>query len=136
VAAVFGGFMRILAGLTVLTLLLTSCASNYHFQSESNPQKWEGQNISAVEQKWGSADQVFHTRRGTSYYLYATTSGRNFFGSTTTNFALSSYNMFPMRGQGGMKCSAVFETNAQGIITSTSHTGSNCGGEWAPNGKQ
>ncbi|MES2218415.1 MAG: hypothetical protein V4501_08380 [Pseudomonadota bacterium] len=127
----------LLAGLAVISLLLTSCASqHYHYQSESNPQKWEGHNISEVQQHWGSADQVLHARNGNSYYLYTTTSGNSFFNSTSTNFSLSSYNMFPMRGQSGMKCSALFETNAKGVITSTSHAGNNCGGEWAPNKKQ
>ena len=127
--------MRTLTCFAVITLLLTSCASNYHYQSESNPQKWEGQNITAVEQRWGSADQIMHTRSGKSYYLYTTTSGSNFFSSTTTNFSLASNNAFPLRGQNGMKCSTLFETNAQGIITATSHAGDNCGGEWAPNKK-
>jgi hypothetical protein len=124
--------MRSLTGIALITLLLTSCASNYHYQSESNPQKWEGQNISAVQTRWGSADQIMHTRSGKSYYLYTTTSGSNFFSSTTTNFSLSSNNAFPLHGQNGMKCSTLFETDAKGTIISTSHAGSNCGGEWAP----
>jgi hypothetical protein len=129
--------MRFIAGLATVTLLLTSCAStHYHYQSESDPQKWVGQNISALQQQWGSADQVMHTRSGNSYYLYTATSGRNFFGSTTTNFGLmQTEHAFPMAGQSGMKCTALFVINAQGVVTSATHSGDNCGGEWAPNKK-
>jgi hypothetical protein len=127
--------MRSLIGIAVISLFLTSCANSYHYQSESTPQKWEGQNISAVQKRWGSADQIMHTRSGNSFYLYTTTSGGSFFASTSTNFNLASNPAFPNRGQNGMKCSTLFETDAKGTIISATHAGDNCGGEWAPGKK-
>ncbi len=117
-----------------ITLCLNSCAKNYHYQSESNPNQYLGKNISVVQKQWGSADQTFVARSGNTFYLYTTTSGKNFFNSTTTNFGLlENDSEFPIRGQFGLSCSAVFKTDKNGIIISTTHTGSNCGGEWAPN---
>jgi len=129
--------MKLSISLTFCALLLSACSTaNYHYQSEQNPQKWEGQNISVVEKKWGTADQTFHTRNGTSYYIYSTTSGRNFFTATSTNFALAETNPeFYQQTQMGLQCTAIFKTNKNNIIIGTSHAGSNCGGEWAPNSR-
>lgn len=119
---------------SLCALLLSACSSpSYHYQREDNPQSWQGKNISAVQKQWGAADQVFETRSGNTYYVYTTSAGRNFFDSTTTNFALEENGAdFPLRGQAGLKCSAIFKTNAKNIVIATSHMGSNCGGEWAP----
>lgn len=119
----------------LLSLSLISCSSvNYHYQSEDHPEEWVGKNMSDVKKRWGLADQVFHTRSGTSYYVYTTSSGRNFFNSTTTNFQLTESGAdFPLRGVGGVKCSAIFKTDKNDTVIATSHYGSNCGGEWAPN---
>ncbi len=125
--------MKSLFVATLSIFLLASCASqNYHYQNETQPQNWMGKNISQVKKQWGVADQVFHTRTGTSYYVYNTHSGANFY-ATTTNFSLlESGQDFPLRGQTGLQCSAIFKTDQQGTIISTSHYGSNCGGEWGP----
>ncbi len=126
--------MKSFLGIACITLLLSSCASqNYHYQSQSNPQKWEGKNIAEVQKRWGSADQVFHTRSGVSYYLYDSNSGANFFSSTSTNFSLAESSVdFPLRNQIQLQCTAIFKTDKNNIIISTSHSGSNCGGQWAP----
>lgn len=126
--------MKLLISLAMCSLLLTACASNYHYQSETQPNQFLGKNISLVQKQWGSADQTLHTRTGTSYYLYTTSSGRNAFYATRTNFALLQDDAeFPARGQLGLECSAIFKTDKNGVITGTSHAGTNCGGEWAPN---
>ncbi|MEO8401144.1 MAG: hypothetical protein ABI597_05015 [Gammaproteobacteria bacterium] len=127
--------MKYLARITLCTLLLSACSTTpYHYQSHENPQEWKGKNISQVVARWGTADQIFHTRSGASFYLYMTSSGRNFFDATTTNFALTETGGdFPLRGQSGLQCSAIFKTDKNNIIIATSHSGSNCGGEWAPN---
>ncbi|HSW69907.1 MAG TPA: hypothetical protein VLI69_07145 [Gammaproteobacteria bacterium] len=126
--------MKFLTSLGIYTLFLTSCATSYHYQNEDNPNQFIGKNISVVQKKWGIADQTFVTRNGTAYYLYSSSSGKNFFYSTRTNFALLQNDAeFPSRAQFGLECSAVFKTARDGTIMSTSHTGSNCGGEWAPN---
>jgi hypothetical protein len=126
--------MRYLVILAIFSLFLTACATNYHYQSENNPNQYLGKNIAVVQKQWGSADQVFHTRSGASYYLYSTTSGNNFFTATSTNFSLLQNDAeFPSTGRFGLQCSAIFKTDKNDIIVSTSHAGSNCGGEWAPN---
>jgi hypothetical protein len=127
--------MRFLSGIVLCGLLLSSCSSpRYHYQSENNPKQWKGQNISAVQAKWGSADQVFHTRSGVSYYVYTTDSGKNFFSETTTNFNLAQSSPYiPAYTQSGLKCTAIFQTDKNGVIIATTHSGNNCGGEWAPN---
>jgi hypothetical protein len=126
--------MKRLIAIGICCILSTACSTTkYHYQSESKPQQWKGQNISAVEKTWGTADQVFHTRSGVSYWLYSTESGSSFFNSTRTNFSvLETGSDFPLRGQNGLQCSAIFKTDKNNIIIATSHTGSNCGGEWAP----
>ena len=127
--------MKKITTLALSYLLLTACATNYHYQSENKPQLWIGQNISAVHKQWGTADQVLHTRTGETYWVYSATSGANFFNATSTNFSVLETNSdFPMNGKYGLQCSAIFKTNKNNIIISTSHQGSNCGGEWAPGG--
>ncbi|MDR3490720.1 MAG: hypothetical protein P4M12_01595 [Gammaproteobacteria bacterium] len=127
--------MKFFLSLVCVMLLLSSCASQkYHYQLQHNPQQWKGKNISELIQRWGTADQTLHSSSGTSYYLYNTNSTSNFFNSTSTNFSLAASNAdFPFRNQVGLRCSALFTTNKSGTIIATSHTGSNCGGEWAPN---
>lgn len=133
--------MKLFAGLIVITsILLTSCAThNYKYQTENNPQQWQGKNIQALQQAWGLADQTFHTRSGTSYYVYTTSSGPNFYNSIATNFDSStvgaaSYNLPRTQYSGNLslKCTTVFKTDATGVITNIMHEGSNCGGEWVP----
>lgn len=128
--------MRILMMLCV-AFLLTSCgAGNYRYQTENNSMQWKGQNISAVESKWGAANDIMHARSGTSYYLYITNSTGNFYRSTTTNFSMNGGNAgmgaFPTNNNVGLKCTTTFTTDANGTITNVSHQGSDCGGEWVP----
>jgi len=125
--------MKRLISIVLCNLLLTACATNYHYQSENKPQQWVGQNIAAVQKKWGLADQVFHTRSGTTYWVYSSTSGANFFDSTTNNFAMAETGYdYPLRGQFGLQCQAIFKTDKNNVVIATSHSGSNCGGEFAP----
>lgn len=121
--------MKRLISIASCCLALTACAANSHYQTENNPQQWQGQNISAVQKKWGSADQVLHTRSGVSYWVYST-SGSGRFNATTTNFALGDTG--PFQGQRGLQCEAIFKTDKNNVVIATTHLGSNCGGEWAP----
>ncbi len=120
-------------------LSLSSCGgANYRYQTESNPGQWQGQNIKAVQKKWGDASNIMHTRSGTSYYMYVTNSSANFYRSTTTNFSMNGPNEgfgdFPLNNQGGLglRCTTIFTADQNGMITNVSHQGSNCGGEWVP----
>lgn len=115
-------------------LTLSACGVKYRYQSENNPQQWQGQNISVVQQQWGMPDQVMHARNGKSYYVYSAQSGSNMFRTTTTNFGSGYNTMYPGTGatQGAMSmdCTTLFTTDSTGVITKIWHKGNNCGGEW------
>ena len=124
--------MRFLLCVVLSFLILAGCGTtNYRYQSQSNPQQWQGRNYNDLQKQWGSADQVMHTRTGASYYVYSTNSTSNFFNNTTTN--VGSYGAFSnpnFSNDQTMECTTIFKTNAQNIITSVTHQGNNCGGQW------
>jgi hypothetical protein len=115
-------------------LTLSACGANYRYQTENNPQQWQGQNISVVQKQWGMADQVMHARNGQSYYVYSAQSGSNMFRTTTTNFGSGYNTMYPAgtnyTNTMSMDCTTMFTTTNTGMITKVWHKGNNCGGEW------
>jgi hypothetical protein len=124
--------MRFLLCIILSTLVLTGCgSSNYRYQSHTNPQQWQGRNYNDLQKQWGMADQVMHTRTGTSYYVYSTNSTANFFNATTTNVGSYGEGSSPnFENDLSLQCTTIFQTNAQNIITSVTHKGNNCGGQW------
>lgn len=134
--------MRLIRHWTILAvLLLTACAAgSTRYQLESDASSYKGQNISAVESKWGMADQTLHARNGKSYYVYNTYSG----GFYASSYAMQTNTMMSrdMAGtenyntaMGSLGCTTIFVTDSANIITETMHQGHNCGGKWVSNKK-
>lgn len=125
--------MKYLSLLLVL-VFLSGCAttSSYHYQPQNNPQQWKGRNITDLQKQWGQADQIMHTRVGTSFYLYTGNSSASFFASTTTNFGMygQPYTRPNVESNMMLKCTTVFKTDDTGTIVDVYHQGSNCGGQW------
>jgi opacity protein-like surface antigen len=129
--------MKLLLCALSSALLLSACAGNhYTYVSESNPMQWKGQNISAVEAKWGMADQILKTRTGSAYYVYTTKSVSSYFNSSVTNYSpganAGGFGNAELTGYNDMTlaCTTLFKTDATGVITDVTHKGNNCGGEW------
>jgi hypothetical protein len=125
--------MKLILSLIISSILLIGCASNYKYQSQNDPKQWEGRNIAALQQQWGQADQVMHTRVGTSFYVYSVNSTSNFFNSTTSNFGMYGSGDFVRPNYANnmtMQCTTVFKTDATGKIVEVRHQGNNCGGQW------
>jgi hypothetical protein len=126
--------MRSIILMVCAVVALSGCGMNYRYQAEMNPQQFQGQNISAVQKQWGSADQVLHKRNGSSVYVYSAESSNNLFRNTSTNIGSGTNTMYPTAGYNqdsmSMDCSSVFTTDSTGVITNVWHKGSNCGGEW------
>jgi hypothetical protein len=130
--------MKLLLSILVSTLLLTACntttTNQNSYQSEQTIMQFKGQNIVAVQKQWGSPDQVMHTRNGTSFYVYSTSSGQGFFGSTSNAAYTTTNARDPMRapytGTMEMECTTLFKTDSTGMIIDTWRKGNNCGGKW------
>ncbi len=123
--------MKILINIVCLFLLTACGGGHYRYQAESDSAQWQGQNIQAVEKAWGGANDIMHTRSGTSYYVYLTNSTANFFRSTTTSFnSDGSLGAGRLNNQVGLKCTTIFVTDKNGMITNVKHQGNNCGGAW------
>jgi len=127
--------MKALFGPLLCVLFLTSCSSNsYQYQSQANPSQWKGRSINDLQKQWGMPDQTIDARDGSGVYLYASKSTADFFRSTTTNFGPgdTGSGMIGQYNDASLMCYTVFQTNPQGIITSVTRKGNNCGGEWVP----
>lgn len=125
--------MKAILSLLLSLLVLSGCAaSRYQYQSQANPQQWQGRSVQDLQTQWGSADQVFKTRTGDTYYVYSANSTSNYFNSTTSNFGIYGQADVPQNFANDLtlQCTTVFKANATGIITKIVHQGSNCGGQW------
>jgi hypothetical protein len=135
--------MKALIALMTVFLFLTACSSTTNtqvqYQSQNNGAQYKGQNIAAIQKKWGMADQVMHTQTGTSFYVYTTNSGQNFFSSANNNLHTTVNREGIERGSytGNMQleCTTVFKTDSTGMIIDSWHKGNNCGGTWVNRSK-
>jgi hypothetical protein len=132
--------MRSVIFMVFALLALSGCGANYRYQAETNAQQFQGQNISVVQQQWGSADQVLHRANGVSVYVYSAQSGDDLFRNTSTNIGSGSNTMEPRTGYNqasmSMDCTSMFTTDSTGMITNVWHKGNNCGGEWVKRTKK
>jgi hypothetical protein len=117
------------------TLLLSSCAAttaNYYTQTI---QSWRGGNAQILIKRWGQPDQQLRKRGGGSVYLYRTQSYNAYhspvspFGVPVSNNSRQpNTNNVWNRGLFSLTCSALFETNAKGVIVNTQIEDQRCYG--------
>lgn len=120
-------------------LLLAGCAVNRTVNN--NPggangklSQWQGQSISAVIKRLGAANQVLQARNGNTYYVYTTSNYQNYpssrpspaYATATYGYAQLPVQETAYANYSVVKCSLIFEVDANKMIISTATKGYDC----------